>query len=556
MNSKKIVLVIIVILIGMFCLPKLSGLAEEGSAPNELCTDSYNVFFDMEMDEITQVMGCGLESDDEGNTFYVIDAQVTERNEVFLDGLKKSFGEFPFANFDEMKVLLEEEGSLSFEMVDDAGVVTTVKFLDEYMEDIQLKRLINDVYAEYVDFYQDNLNIEVLSIGGLDILLNGSYELANSMLMVHLLDSMTWDNSEWLERSLVFEMGDDFELIKEVIFSNEVQVKYAGYLRTNLVTKKSFESTKNNLLAGGYFSEEEVLYKLRDMGLGQVTDRDWIRFSLTNGIVLDFIFDEEKKQIEILESFDRVDIPIASLGLIEGIESGGPTLEGMSELKGSKYDPFSDFTELEFFTGRIIYQAKGTIEYSSMFRFPTDNSNWDKVDEIQAEIFDEWVSGKPEREKYLFSIDQLNSSNGMLAIDAMIIDNRSVFLDLLDKSFNEDLFMFGENVDFNDRAVFLSQILSYNDLVFYSFEQSQKIFFLGDNYDSVKNYFLSDEYYLLLKERNVDSYKIIEKGVENPEVSFLRFYLDGIELSISFYDEGKQISVQQVIEVLSMDFDD
>ena len=271
--------------------------------------------------------------------------------------------------------------------------------------------------------------------------------------------------------------------------------------------------------------------------------------------MLGLIFDEDMQQIEIWESFDRLDVPIATLGLVEGIDNGGPGLEGMNEFQGSIYDPFADFTELEFFNGRIIYQAKGIIKYSGMFRFPINNSNWDKIDEIQRKIFNEWISGKPEREKYLFSIDQLNTSDGMLAIDAMIIDNRSVFLDLLEKSFNEDLFLFGEIADFNDRAVFLSQILSYNDLGFYSSEQSQKIYFLGDNYDSVKKYFLSEEYSALLNERNVDSYEIIEKGVENPEVGYLRFSLDGVGLSISFYDKGEQVSIKQFTQVMNMDFE-
>ena len=285
MKSKKWMLVFFVLLIGMFFLPEVYGLAEEGSVPKVLCSYPYNVFYGVGLDEVIKETACGLESDGEGNAYYVIEGQMMRADEDFVAGLMNAFGTLPFADVAEMNAMLAEAGSLDFEMVDGAGVVTTVEILDEYMGEIRLKRLINETYAEYVGFYQDNINTDVLYLGDLGFLLNDTYELSKSTLTVHLLDPMTWYEVEWLERSLVFDLGDDFEMVKEMVFSNEFNEKYVDYLRMDLMTKDSLEQTRNNMLANGYY-EDDVEYRLRNLGLGREVDGDWMKISLTNGLCL------------------------------------------------------------------------------------------------------------------------------------------------------------------------------------------------------------------------------------------------------------------------------
>ncbi len=562
MKSKKWIFGLIVFLIGLVCLPMMHGLAEGGNVPMVLCAYPYNVFYGVGLDEVIREMGCGLESDGEGNTYYVVDAEVTIANEDFVASLKDAFGALPFADVEEIEGLLDEKGSLSFEMVDDAGVVTTVDLLDEYMGTIRLRRLINEVYSEYVGFYQENINADVLTLGGLDFLLNDTYELPKSTLTVHLLDPMTWYEMEWLERSLVFDLGDDFEMVKEMVFSTKFVARYTNVLSKDLMTKEQMESRKANLLAEDYYSEDEVEYSLRNLGLGREVDGDWMKISLTNGIVLGLIFDEDKQQIEIWQSFDRLDVPLNSVALLYGEDTATERLSSLGDLTGSVFDPYVSFPDADLFMSRLIRYADGRIIYSSRFEYSVGQykNGYDQ----QEEDFAAWMNMLPARDRYLTYVDEINTGNMLLTLKSTVIDNKSVFYDLLEKNFNEHLFAVGEVVDVFTEEREMSHLIDFSDLYYGgpSYQDSYKFFAFGDAFYEVKNYMLSEAYQGVLAEQFGENFIYMDPdeyeyymGHENTDENLI-FLVNGVQIEITFINSKRQILVSEVVYGLDRNLDE
>ena len=562
MKSKKWMLVFFVLLIGMFFLPEVHGLAEEGSVPKVLCSYPYNVFYGVGLDEVIKETACGLESDGEGNAYYVIEGQKMATDEYFVAGLMDAFGALPFADVAEMNAMLAEAGSLDFEMVDDAGVGTTVEILDEYMGEIRLKRLINETYAEYVGFYQDNINTDVLYLGDLDFLLNDTYELSKSTLTVHLLDPMTWYEVEWLERSLVFDLGDDFEMVKEMVFSNELEARYTDVLSKDLMTKEQMESWKANLLADDFYSEYEVEYSLRNFGLGREVDGDWLKISLTNGILLGLIFDEGKQQIEIWQSFDRLDVPLNSVALLYGEDTTTERLSSLGDLTGSVFDPYVSFPDADLFMSRLIRYADGRITYSSRFEYSVGQykNGYDQ----QEEDFAAWVNMLPARERYLTYVDDINTGNILLTLKSTVIDNKSVFYDLFEKNFNEHLFAVGEVVDVFTEKREMSHLIEFSAPVEENpgYQKSYKFFAFGDAFYEVKNYLLSEAYQGVLAEQFGESFVYMDPdeygyymGYENTDEDLI-FLVNGVRIEINFINSKRQIVVSEVVYGLDRNLDE
>ena len=556
MTNKKN-LIVFFVLISLFFMFGSTVLADGGDVPEALCGEADTILSAPGYDGILKE-SCGLEIDEEGVPFYFEKVYVSSsfsydfEDEDFFAWLTEYFGMMPFETVDELKIALEESGRLSFEIVNEDGAVVYVDILDGYISDVVMRKSIEDVYADYEGFYQRNLNEEVMNLGGLGYLLNDSYALVGNSLTVHLIDVETWDENQWLERSLVLNLGDDFETVKADVFSSDFEAKYVDQLRMDIMTNEGLISEKEDMLSSGFYDENEVDYVLRDFGLREDVAGDWMKISLINGIELAFVFNEAVNQLEIRQSFDRLDVPIGTLGLLFGEDFAGINAETVVDLLHPDLYPFADFSALDVFEHHISRVSDGRIVFTTMFDYPITVSSWKNAEENQETFYDEWLMTQSEDEQYLSYIDAINTVNTKLVIKSVIIDNKAQFEYVFEKNFNEALFAMGDVADFSERAEFVMQLINYNDDEDYGYLSSQRIYALGDDYDVVKAYMLSEAYYEVLKAENVSNFHFIDPNEDaSAQYMFittdplLLFGVNGIPIRISFIDNREQISIIQ-----------
>ena len=512
---------VMVLLLGVFFG---AGSAEESVENETLCTlASLNKFVEFKGMEDFASMGCGFLQDLERSYYSIFEysGSIEELDQVIVE----TFVDYSFKGADTDLIegmitkFFNEKGGVYLELLNGDG-----KEVGLYIRETEREGIF------YVEFFENGIEKDFLYRPYLDQNVASWYlnfDLAGNWFedyaVVREWFELSWQDGEMMNRSITFDVGDDFESLRELVFSNEYIFRYGNFLT---------EAPLQNIMEGGMPS---------------------LVFTTIDGLTVRIGFDEEQREMVVSQIAYDVSIPLNEYGNIEQEPLAVSEIRSVYDLLGEGVNPFEGFYLEEYADNfdLVGYEIEilpyGKIDFRVIYLVDGIDSA-----EVGVAISDWQPTVKTNYDWYLNKTDfDLYGENMYVTGHNFLLNEKDLFLDAFEMNYVPELFEFGmlEGISERDDYYFTNVQFAKDDVrtVAYIIHE------LGDDYSAYYDYILSEAYQSFVETNGGVDFSIFKDDYKQTNVTYS---VGEILVKFTFYDQYEDVAISESTMVAETDLRD
>ncbi len=523
MKKHSIIFVLILVLGFLF-----GSSYAEGDVPNEdLCSlASLNKFVGFSSIENFDRLACGFHEDEQEIVLYQVylySGSIEELDQILVENLSG----YQIKDVDSGIVegmitkFFDDKGGLYLELLDESGLDVGLYIKETDREGI--------IYVDFMDYgieddtpYRPYLDQNVAR-WFLNFDLTGNWFEDYAVLSEWI--EFSWEDGEMLNRSITFDVGEDFESLKKLVFSNDFIYQYGNYLT---------EAPLQNYMEGGLPA---------------------LAFSTIDGMSVIIRFDEEQHQMEMNQFSNDVSTPLNEYGKIEQepfalseITSVYDFLkEGVNPFDGFYSEQYADNFDLRGYNIEIL--PYGRMDFEVIYLI-------DGLDSMEAGIaISEWVpSIKENYDWYINKADfDIYGENMYVTGHYYLLNEKDLFLDAFKMNYVPELFEFGMLEGISERDEFYSKNIQFAMNLSDLETKAYIIHQFGEEYATYSDYIISEEYQNLVEANGGVDFLVSMDEYDQMNVTF---HYGDVEVNFTFYDEYEEIAISESTMVAGIDLRD
>lgn len=500
----------------------------EGDMQNEdLCSlASLNKFAVFNNLEKFDSVACGFHEDEEEMVFYQVylfSSSIEDLDQILVEKLSS----YQIKDVDSGIVegmitkFFVENGGLYVELLDEAGAEVGLYIGSANQTDkIEVQFYDNEVVDDlpYRPYLDQNVATWYLNFD-----LTGNW-FENYAVVSEWIE-FNWEGDETVNRSITFDVGEDFERLKTLIFSNDYIFKYGNYLT---------EMPLQNSMHGGMPS---------------------LVFYVIDGMTVIIGFDEAQHQMVMSQFSNGVSTPLNEYGKIEQAPFPLSDISSVYDLVEEGVNPFDGFYSEEYEQNfdlkgyEIEFLTYGRMDFRVIYLI-------DGLDSMEAGIaISDWMPSVKEKYDWYINKADFDIYGEKMYVTGhyFLLNEKDLFLDAFELNYVPELFEFGILEGISERDDYYSKKLQFGLNTNGEETKAYIIHQFGEEYATYSDYIISEEYQNLVEANGGVDFLV---SIDEYDQMNVTFYYGDVEVKFTFYDEYKEVAISESTMVAETDLRD